>query len=168
MRAFALMGVIASSLMLGIGLLTAADKAKAEEQVAQERRTSMANAENERTVTDFCNAWSRLDPDELADYFTPDGIWHNMPSEPIQGREVLRERLKITRQRIKEIRIEILHQISSGNVVMNERIDYIVRESGKVAVPVMGIFELENGKIKAWREYFDLNVAQGKPSAPSR
>jgi limonene-1,2-epoxide hydrolase len=162
------MGVIAGSLMLGLGVLTVAHNAKAEAPVAQARRTNMAHADNERIVTDFCNAWSRLDADELADYFTPDGIWHNMPLEPIQGREVLRERLKITRQRIKQIRIEILHQVSSGNVVMNERIDYIVRESGEVAVPVMGIFEMENGKIKAWREYFYLNVAQGKPSAPSR
>ena len=168
MRAFAWIGVIAGSLILGSGWLITADDATAEEQVAQERRTSMANAENERIVTDFCNAWSRLDADELADYFTPDGIWHNIPQEPSQGREVIRERLKSTRQRVKEFRIEILHQVSSGNVVMNERIDYIVRESGQVAVPVMGIFELENGKIKAWREYYDRNMAQGKPSAPAR
>jgi limonene-1,2-epoxide hydrolase len=25
-------------------------------------------------------------------------------------------------------------------------------------VPVMGTFEIENGKIKAWRDYFDLNT----------
>ena len=118
----------------------------------------MANADNERIVTDFCNAWSRMDADELADYFTPDGIWHNIPMEPRQGREVIRESLKSLPQGVKEFRIEILHQISSGNVVMNERIDYMVRESGQVALPVMGIFEMEHGKIKAWREYFDLSM----------
>src|SRR5713101_5836062 len=96
--------------------------------------------ENERIVTDFCNAWSRMDADELADYFTPVGIWHNIPLESIQGREVIRERLKGLPQRFKEFRIEILHQVSSGNLVMNERIDYMVRESGRVALPVMGIF----------------------------
>ena len=60
MRALTWMGVIAGSLILGLGVLTAADEAKAEEKVSQERRDSMANADNERIVTDFCNAWSRL------------------------------------------------------------------------------------------------------------
>jgi limonene-1,2-epoxide hydrolase len=117
--------------------------------------------ENERIVTDFCNAWSRMDGDELANYFTPDGIWHNIPMEPIQGREVIRERLKGLPQRFKEFQIEILHQVASGNLVMNERIDYMTRERERVALPVMGIFELENGKIKAWREYFDRGMLQG-------
>ena len=117
--------------------------------------------ENERIVTDFCNAWSRMDADELADYFTPDGIWHNTPLEPRQGREVIRENLKDLPKRVKEFRIEILHQVSSGNVVMNERIDYMVLEDRRVALPVAGIFELEDGKIKAWREYFDLGMLRG-------
>jgi len=64
--------------------------------------------ENERIVTDFCNAWSRMDADELADYFTPDGIYHNIPMEPRQGREVIRENLKDLPKRVKEFRIEIL------------------------------------------------------------
>jgi len=117
--------------------------------------------ENERIVTDFCNAWSRMDADELADYFTPDGIYHNIPMEPRQGREVIRENLKDLPKRVKEFRIEILHQVSSGNVVMNERIDYMVLEDRRVALPVAGIFELEDGKIKAWREYFDLGMLRG-------
>jgi limonene-1,2-epoxide hydrolase len=146
----------------------AADDAKPAEKVAQERRNNMAPSENERIVTDFCNAWSRLDADELTAYFTPDGVYHNMPLAPLRGQEEIREGLKRMRQRIKEIRIEILHQVSSGNVVMNERVDYMVRESGRVALPAMGIFELEHGKIKAWREYFDLGMARGTPPAPSR
>ena len=121
----------------------------------------MANADNERIVTDFCNAWSRMDADELADYFTPDGIWHNIPLEPRQGQEVIREHLKDLPKRVKEFRIEILHQVSSGNVVMNERIDYMVLQDRRVALPVAGIFELEHGKIKAWRDYFDLGLLRG-------
>jgi limonene-1,2-epoxide hydrolase len=26
----------------------------------------------------------------------------------------------------------------------------------KVELPVAGVFEIENGKIKAWRDYFDM------------
>ena len=37
-------------------------------------------------IVEFCGAWSRLDPAELANFFTEDGVYHNMPAGPIQGR----------------------------------------------------------------------------------
>ena len=39
---------------------------------------------NTDLIEEFCRAWSRLDPTELASYFTEDGIYHNMPAEPVQ------------------------------------------------------------------------------------
>ena len=41
---------------------------------------------NTQLIEDFCRAWSRLDPAELAAYFTEDGVYHNMPAGPVQGR----------------------------------------------------------------------------------
>ena len=49
----------------------------------------------------------------------------------------------------------MLHQAEAGNLVMNERIDYLTIGGKTVALPVAGVFEIENGKIKAWRDYFD-------------
>jgi limonene-1,2-epoxide hydrolase len=31
-------------------------------------------------------------------------------------------------------------------------------------VPVAGVFEIEDGKIKAWRDYFDLQQFLGAPA----
>ncbi len=42
--------------------------------------------ENERIIRDFIEAWSRLDAKELAAYFTEDGAYHNMPTDPVVGR----------------------------------------------------------------------------------
>ncbi|MBW2424081.1 MAG: nuclear transport factor 2 family protein, partial [Deltaproteobacteria bacterium] len=42
---------------------------------------------NEKVIRAFIGAWSRLDPEELASYFTQDGVYHNMPAAPVQGRE---------------------------------------------------------------------------------
>ncbi len=39
----------------------------------------MTTRSNVATITDFVAAWSRLDPDELASYFTEDGSDHNIP-----------------------------------------------------------------------------------------
>jgi limonene-1,2-epoxide hydrolase len=53
---------------------------------------------------------------------------------------------------------KILKSVHDGNVVFNERVDTIVMENGKkVDIPVAGMFELnDSGKIKVWRDYFDL------------
>jgi limonene-1,2-epoxide hydrolase len=113
---------------------------------------------NEQIVTDFCTAFGRMNADELIDYFTLDAIYHNIPLPVLRGRQEIYESLQGLPNRFKEMRIEILHQISSGDIVMNERIDYFTFPDREVALPIAGIFELENGKIKAWREYFDLDT----------
>jgi limonene-1,2-epoxide hydrolase len=41
--------------------------------------------------------------------------------------------------------------------VLTERVDNFDLAGGKkLSLPVMGTFEIENGKIQAWRDYFDL------------
>lgn len=52
----------------------------------------------------------------------------------------------------------IVHrQVADGNVVMNERTDVMRRTNGgRVELPVMGTFEVRDGRIAAWRDYFDL------------
>lgn len=49
----------------------------------------------------------------------------------------------------------------SGNVVMNERVDTLSMGGNEVALPVMGVFEIEDGKIRAWRDYFDMAAFTG-------
>ena len=45
-------------------------------------------------VTEFCAAWTRMDADELAAYFTDDGVYHNIPMAPAEGREAVRAMLE--------------------------------------------------------------------------
>ena len=52
-----------------------------------------------------------------------------------------------------------LHAISAdGPVVLTERVDVFVMPSKRIEIPVMGSFEVHDGKIRAWRDYFDLNM----------
>ena len=46
--------------------------------------------DNVKVIQAFIDAWSRLDPDELVSYFTEDGIYYNMPAQPVQGRDNLK------------------------------------------------------------------------------
>ena len=43
---------------------------------------------------------------------------------------------------------------------MNERSDYITINGRAVVLPISGVFEIRDGKITAWREYFDLGPAK--------
>jgi limonene-1,2-epoxide hydrolase len=45
---------------------------------------------------------------------------------------------------------------ASGNTVLTERVDRFTIEGRAITLPVMGTFEIENGLICAWRDYFDL------------
>ena len=36
--------------------------------------------ENERMIREFVDSWSGSDAEEFANYFTEDGIYHNVPS----------------------------------------------------------------------------------------
>jgi limonene-1,2-epoxide hydrolase len=104
----------------------------------------------------FFNACVRADPDEFAGYFTEDAVWWNAPWQPIQGRPAIREALRQGAQRMKALPWEVRHIVAQGNVVMTERVDHFLFGEKRINIPCMGILELRDGKIAAWRDYWDL------------
>ncbi|WP_137722981.1 limonene-1,2-epoxide hydrolase family protein [Prescottella subtropica] len=109
-------------------------------------------------VTEFCTRWSDPDPDVLASYFTEDAVYHNIPMDPVVGRNAIREFLVGFLATFEGIDFVVHRQTASGSVVMNERTD-VLRGLGKeTPLPVMGVFEVVDGKIAAWRDYFDMGA----------
>jgi limonene-1,2-epoxide hydrolase len=48
-------------------------------------------------------------------------------------------------------------QFSKGDVAMNERTDVMRRnDGGRLELPVMGVFEVRDGRIASWGDYFDM------------
>ena len=111
---------------------------------------------SERLIRDFCEAWSRKDIDELLGYFTEDAVYHNIPVDPAQGHDAIRGVMMLFVPMSKEITFDIKHLAQDGNTVLTERVDTFVMEGGTISLPVMGVFEIEGGKIAAWRDYFDM------------
>ena len=116
----------------------------------------MANSENVALIRRFIEACVRADPDEFASYFAEDAIWWNSPWQPVQGRASIRETLRRGAEQMIALPWEIRHIVADGDVVMTERVDHFQVGSNRISVPSMGIFELRNGKIVAWRDYWDL------------
>jgi len=105
-------------------------------------------------------AWEARDADAVVACFHPDGIWHNMPYPPLNGQEAIRKAAAGFLATAKSVRFEIHHQaVSSENVVLNERSDIFTHADGReIVFPVMGVFEIQNGLIRVWRDYFDPAV----------
>jgi len=103
----------------------------------------------------FIEACVRADAEEFASYFTVDAVWWNSPWEPVNGRDAIRETLRKGAQQMTALPWEIRHIVADGDVVMTERVDHFMVGNTRVSVPCMGVFELRDGKIAAWRDYWD-------------
>lgn len=112
--------------------------------------------DNVRTIREFIAAWSRLDPAELASFFADDGVYHNMPTGPVSGRANVEKLIRGFIASWTGTTWDVLNILSSGNVVIAERLDRIQAGDKSVDLPCVGVFELEDGKIRRWRDYFDL------------
>ena len=108
------------------------------------------------TIRDFCAAFSRMDIDELMAFFTDDAVYHNMPGPPAQGSEAVRRTIASFLKGWQKTDWEVLTIAASGNTVFAERVDRTDAGGKHIDLPVVGVFELQDGKIKAWRDYFDL------------
>ena len=112
----------------------------------------------EKVVSDLFAAWTRLNVDEVMSHFTEDAVWDNVPMGPAKGHAAIREMTHGFMKDASAFSAKIFRSAHNGNVVFNERIDTIEMKNGKKAdIPVAGVFELsEGGKIKVWRDFFDL------------
>jgi len=113
---------------------------------------------NEQIIRDFISAWSRLDAEELASYFAEDGVYHNMPTDPVVGRAAIHTFIAGFAKDWTETVWDILNLVVQDDKVMVERVDRTKLGDKAVDLPCFGIFEMENGKIRVWRDYFDLGT----------
>lgn len=93
--------------------------------------------EAELIVDRFIASWRRGDVEDMLECCADDVRYQNMPMEPGVGTAALRE-------------------------VQEERIGYFSIGGSAITLPVCGVFEIESGRIAAWREYFDM--ATGTPA----
>jgi limonene-1,2-epoxide hydrolase len=112
---------------------------------------------NEQIVLEFLAAWPRANLDELMGYFARDAVYHNVPVAPIQGADGIRAIFEGFLGLMNRIELEVVNSAAKGNVVFAERIDRFHMKNGKkFDLPVNGVFELRDGKIVRFSDYFNL------------
>ena len=113
-------------------------------------------------VRRFCRAWSdNIGATELAAFFTDDAVYHNIPLTAVIGREAIANTItsfiRPGAPGIESIEFRVVNIAANGSIVMTERVDVFKLPHKSFELPVMGIFEVSDGKINAWRDYFDMN-----------
>ena len=116
----------------------------------------MAEEDPIEIVRRFCTAWSSFNPDEIAEYFTDDAVYHNIPMDPITGRDTIKSFIAGFAGGAEQIDFRVRNIVADGDVVLTDRVDVFLLPNGKVELPVMGTFEVKDGKIATWHDYFDL------------
>ena len=117
-----------------------------------------ANPDNEKVVRSFCDAFARLDIDEILGFFAEGAVYHNIPMDPAVGEDAIRGVLELFVPTSQKVEFEILALASDGDVVFTERVDRFVMGDRSIELPVAGVFEVRDGKIAAWRDYFDMQM----------
>jgi limonene-1,2-epoxide hydrolase len=109
-------------------------------------------------VRRFCDEFAKgSSVDDIVAYFTDDAVYHNIPVEPAVGPEAIKAVFAMFTTGVERMEFKILNIIGEGNVVLTERVDVFVMPNVTIELPVMGAFEVRDGKIAKWRDYFDLN-----------
>jgi limonene-1,2-epoxide hydrolase len=114
-----------------------------------------------QTVQDFISAfkkaWPTADPAPLGSFFQENATYHNIPLEPVTGRSAILSTFAQFMSMGGEVDVDIVHMVAEGTIVMTERVDHFTNDDGTtVSLPMMGVIEVHDGLIAAWRDYFDL------------
>ena len=115
-----------------------------------------------QVVRRFCAAWSdNAGAAELAAFFSDNAVYHNIPLAPVTGRQAIENNfatfIRPGAPGIESLALHLVNIVAEGPIVMTERVDVFKVPSKSFELQVMGIFEIRDGKIDAWRDYFDSN-----------
>jgi limonene-1,2-epoxide hydrolase len=117
---------------------------------------------NSERALAFISACERKDWDAIRAAMREDIAYHNIPMPLVTGASAAVAVLKQFMGAAEEIQwiVYAIAEDADGRV-LTERLDKFKMPDGRwIELPVMGVFEFENGQIAKWRDYFDLSDFQ--------
>jgi limonene-1,2-epoxide hydrolase len=121
----------------------------------------------EALVTRFIAHLNAMEIDQALALLADDVVYHNIPMKPVTGPAAVKEVL----QQIPFTALDfIVHHsaVEGDHWVLNERTDrFRLPDSRWIEVRVMGVFEVVEDRITAWRDYFDLAQFMAEMEPPA-
>jgi limonene-1,2-epoxide hydrolase len=109
-------------------------------------------------VREFCSAIGRKDRAAVESLLDDKVVYHNVGSEPAVGRDATLAAVQFQFDMFDPIEFRIRNLAAADDTVLTERVDVITANGITAPVPVMGTFETRDGRIVAWRDYFDMSL----------
>lgn len=115
-------------------------------------------------VRHFCEQWPWLTRGDFHEILADDCVYLNMPMPHLRcvGPDQAYDLISAF-SAPWTIEMKVLHICGGDNVVLTERVERFESKTGNgvvVNLHTMGAFELKNGKIIHWRDYFDSRESQ--------
>lgn len=109
-----------------------------------------------QVVREFLEALERLDIDAAVELLDDRIVYQNVPLPAARGRAAVAKQLQWLAKHGSGFEARIHNIASDGAMVLTERTDVI--EIGRVRAEfwVCGTFEVRDGKLVLWRDYFDF------------
>ncbi len=107
------------------------------------------------TISTLQKGWEDLDKELILSVFHEDAEMQSMMKAPYRGKAEIAAMLDQFLAIASAVRMEILNRCIDGNVVTLERRDHFTVLGKSGVLPAVGIFIIEDGLIRTWREYFD-------------
>ncbi|MBX7158888.1 MAG: nuclear transport factor 2 family protein [Acidimicrobiia bacterium] len=108
------------------------------------------------TVDAFIELICARDVESACDHLAPDVVDDIVPMAAVEGRDAARSLLDALIAGADEVEWVVHRQVGDATTVMNERTDRFHVDGRWIEIPVAGIFEVTDGQITLWRDYFDL------------
>ncbi|MGA7051112.1 MAG: limonene-1,2-epoxide hydrolase [Mycobacterium sp.] len=113
-------------------------------------------AENTRTVEVFLNALQDVDYETADACLDDDLVYENVGLPTIHGRSRAMKLFRRMDGRKTAFEVKIHRIAADGAAVLTERSDALIIGPLRLQFWVCGVFEVHNGRITLWRDYFDF------------
>jgi len=133
------------------------------------REPCMSEPDPFSVIDTIIAAWKADDLETVLAQLTDDvEMIYAIGQKPLQGKAEVREMLSKLGGSQTDVRWRILNRARAGAVVFVEGIDDFVNAKGhRVQHPYVSVYEFEGGRVRRWRDYFDLRTMlrseEGKP-----
>ena len=107
------------------------------------------------TVLRFLAALERLDLDAAGELLDPEVVYENVSASRTDGRAATLRLLATLFRPCSGFEATVHRMAATGPVVLTERTDAVRVGRLRIAFWVCGTFEVHDGRITLWRDYFD-------------
>jgi limonene-1,2-epoxide hydrolase len=119
----------------------------------------------ETVVRNFLAAWKRSDLDELVGFISDDAIYTDGPRGTHSGIDAIKAELQSMVKMVPSTTIDVRTLVANGDTVFTERVDNFEVQGKPFGLEVAAVFIVDDGRIKYWREYYDLESMLNRISA---